>query len=197
MLRESTKERPGPRASALQRPKAYSRTGRSTPRLCTLQPRSSMTRLKIKTPPSWRSPWTVPAITLCTGCVFGLPGRRDQRDKLLSQKDCDQTFLEHGIALTKPAFARFDRVRDESPGSRVRAGRNWLVKLAYSRSASSHSPAINRQTRLVRPASSTAPLEGNAGSSGSRFSAVNCEINSPIGCRPERFSSDKRQSNCT
>ncbi len=34
----------------------YSRTGKSTPRLCTRQPRNSMTRLNIKTPPSWRSP---------------------------------------------------------------------------------------------------------------------------------------------
>ena len=63
MFRESTNE--SPRASGLQASTALrnSATGRSTPSGMARQPASSSTRLTIRTPPSWRSPWTVPTST--------------------------------------------------------------------------------------------------------------------------------------
>ena len=54
-----------------------------------------MTRLRIRAPPSWRSPWTVPVITLRTGSTLaGRSAAMDETVELFSpEENGDQAFL--------------------------------------------------------------------------------------------------------
>ena len=116
MFRDRTNDSPS--ASGRQRSTAfwYSATGRSTPSGIARQPAPSSARLTISTPPSWRSPWTVPIRTVRAGRRRWPAGPGPAAGPSRTSRLTGRAVLLEDVALAaEPALADLDQGRLDHP----------------------------------------------------------------------------------